>query len=1488
MEMKFKKYISILLALVMVFSFTATGFAASEMEAVPVEEQIVVQEEAPVVEAAAVVEDAPQVAQQGRPATPGYIYGTVDITDTEDALPVGVAKTALGAVPNGTVVTVREAGGTPTGLTGTVTTDGTVKEFAIDGSSLTDGDDYYVEIANVGILDNNVNTFTFSYNDDSATATTFEFDDTDVNDANIGLAVDMTDGTPDFEDVIIDADGNPVPDDMEVSVYETGSPTASDVPVASTATTGGTGDVDTSAVGPIKQGYYYGVFPGGPSSNGLDYDLSKTPSGGFAVGRSVATPYDLDIAPMDYTATEYTAVTVYADGLPNGTPAGAFSYRVYNISGATPVPVGPWQTSAAFAGGVSETTWDIPFVGLLADPDDYEIRVTSTTYGDTVITGAGIYFNTYNYAEMYGNFTAGTATGIKVQVLDGKNGDRPLAGYTVNFRTNPSTPLTSDTAVTDANGFVTVKTAAPVTATDIDIYFWGDPQPIGSPAVNYLGTDDESMTLVPSQVIGGLLTVYPEPAASDFLIKAISPVTIAQTAPTGTPLFSTVVNMSSAYTDTVAEYLEYVWQYSSDGGANWTDIPNSGNYWLAGIDIEYLLPIDLPAAPGSPYAGIFESGNLFRLKVWDEYGSFNPSTGLPLVSQTSNFAQLTKVAGYSIAGYVTDGRALYDGREVKLVKDYNTNNEVVVARSTTGVAPNPYGYFGFTNVINGSYTLVIDDFAVGGAQYYGVAQPVTVSGSNLTNVELKVTPKGVVEYTQMPANDTKPVGGTASFSATVRNVSGITPAPTLTYQWMVSKDKGATWAPLTGIGAAGPATSGAAFTYNTTAVTADMHQWMYKAVVYSSAAPSVEFASDPAVLRVAAYQAPVFTVQPVSVATAKGRQVVFTATAKGTTPLNISWMVKKTAEGAWENLSGNYSFVTVDDNGARKGTLTIAAGQVDSTWNGWQFKAIAANRDPAASADTTVDSSTATLTVAAPVAASIVTQPKNPTDVAVGRKADFKVEVAGTGPFVYDWQESFDNGNSWTTIPYPATPNTYAKTSEFTMTRNATDAMKNGVYQVRVRVASYNDDAMSAVSYIYSNPASINVTAFVNVSVGTLADVTAAIGQTAKFTITAQGSAPFYYLWQRQMKGSSIWEDLSPLYVKDASSYSIASVSSLVDGAKYRVWVAQSEFGQNRVLSNQATLKVIPFVFPAITKQPANAEAPVGGTASFTVEATGTGLQYKWYVSSDEGATWTLVDGAISATYTVENITEDMDGNLYKVVVYNSDGDEVTSDNAMLIVGELADGIEITSDVPSTGDKDGVIIYNGWTSKADSKIAPGSKFYANPDPEGTDFPQGSELQWTTSDETVISIDVQPDGAANVTAVGRGKAWLYAKLVDADGNVIPGFEAQQKVSVKQLVTDFIMFSDLDQYKDNPKTVKVGGVIGAWFGYVPEQDPTNPRSGVSKTGVTRDVRSSTGAAELVKGSDGNWKIKGLKPGYAIFEVTATDGSNVTRSVRVQVVK
>jgi hypothetical protein len=110
------------------------------------------------------------------------------------------------------------------------------------------------------------------------------------------------------------------------------------------------------------------------------------------------------------------------------------------------------------------------------------------------------------------------------------------------------------------------------------------------------------------------------------------------------------------------------------------------------------------------------------------------------------------------------------------------------------------------------------------------------------------------------------------------------------------------------------------------------------------------------------------------------------------------------------------------------------------------------------------------------------------------------------------------------------------------------------------------------------------------------------------------------------------------------------------DAAAYSVTVSNSLGG---VTSNAASLTVVGA--PAISTQPANVSASEGGTATFSVSATGANLCYQWTLNS------VGIGGATSASYTTPTLSLADNGGVYGVLVYNGAG-LIFSQGAVLTV----------------------------------------------------------------------------------------------------------------------------------------------------------------------------------------------------------------------------
>ena len=95
---------------------------------------------------------------------------------------------------------------------------------------------------------------------------------------------------------------------------------------------------------------------------------------------------------------------------------------------------------------------------------------------------------------------------------------------------------------------------------------------------------------------------------------------------------------------------------------------------------------------------------------------------------------------------------------------------------------------------------------------------------------------------------------------------------------------------------------------------------------------------------------------------------------------------------------------------------------------------------------------------------------------------------------------------------------------------------------------------------------------------------------------------------------------------------------------------------------------------PVITSQPGNRSVLVGQSTSFPVTANGTNITYKWYLSTNGGANWSLINnggnysGATSPTLSVTNIPLSFNNYLYRCEISGTCSPVAVTTNALLTV----------------------------------------------------------------------------------------------------------------------------------------------------------------------------------------------------------------------------
>ena len=190
------------------------------------------------------------------------------------------------------------------------------------------------------------------------------------------------------------------------------------------------------------------------------------------------------------------------------------------------------------------------------------------------------------------------------------------------------------------------------------------------------------------------------------------------------------------------------------------------------------------------------------------------------------------------------------------------------------------------------------------------------------------------------------------------------------------------------------------------------------------------------------------------------------------------------------------------------------------------------------------------------VGVTILTQPV-PQTVEPGTVVHFTVEAEGKEPLTYKWQYSTNNGANWVNVTSAA-----GKQADYSLTA---ELRHNGyLYRCKVSDADGYEAISDAVRLTVAEAEALRIT-------GQPEDVTVNAGQSAAFTVTAEGVGTLTYRWQYSTNGGSSWVNVSAASGKTAC-YTLTA-QARHNGYMYRCIVTDSADGAS-ITSDAVTLTV--------------------------------------------------------------------------------------------------------------------------------------------------------------------------------------------------------------------------------------------------------------------------------------------------------------------------
>jgi hypothetical protein len=324
--------------------------------------------------------------------------------------------------------------------------------------------------------------------------------------------------------------------------------------------------------------------------------------------------------------------------------------------------------------------------------------------------------------------------------------------------------------------------------------------------------------------------------------------------------------------------------------------------------------------------------------------------------------------------------------------------------------------------------------------------------------------------------------------------------------------------------------------------------------------------------------------QPASQTITPGSTATLTVVASGSGPFSYQW---------YEGVSGT----TTTPVGSNSSSFTTPPLTVTKSY--WVRVTSSCN------VPHTIDSATATITVACTAAPVISAQPTSRT---INAGQSTTLTVTASQAVTYQWYQGV--------APSTATP-VGTNSSSLTVSPSATTS-----YWVRVSNTCGNADSTTAT-----------VTVCVPVGIATQpGSPTIPAGSTATLTVVASGSGPFSYQWYQGTSGNVT----TPVGTNSPSF----TTPPLTTNTSYWVKVTSTCNGTSSVNSNTATVTVICTVAPSITAQPTSRTINAGQSTTLTVTVNSAGTtNYQWYQGAASLTTTPVGTNSSSLTVTPATTT---------------------------------------------------------------------------------------------------------------------------------------------------------------------------------------------------------------------------------------------------------
>ena len=626
----------------------------------------------------------------------------------------------------------------------------------------------------------------------------------------------------------------------------------------------------------------------------------------------------------------------------------------------------------------------------------------------------------------------------------------------------------------------------------------------------------------------------------------------------------------------------FQWEFSSNGGAGWSNVANSGGY--SGATTNTLTVDD----------DFLKNNYQFRCKM---------ETSTSVAPSYTNAVVLTVFRVITISNQPTNQQPMAPAAATFTVAASTADSATVSYAWEKSESGDGVTYAPITGATSASYTTDATTYDADFGDYYRCV--LSCSGaSNVTSSVAQNLVQRSISITAQPTNTTGAVGGTESFGVTATTSDN--DAGDITYQWQVSITSGASWSNVS------TGTGGTTATYTTATLTTTEDGYQYRCLL--SAAGATQVPSNAATLQIETV-AVVVSSQP-SDATVEETQTATFTTLGGVTMSPVggnaassSFEVDQfdTPSGGGGGSAGGqsahepsvtYQWEKSDDGGgawasvggATSASYTTAATTYAVDHND-QYRCVIS----AVGASTPATTNAVTLTVQRTF--SITAQPSNAT-ANEGGTATFAVTTStSSGTTTYQWERSDDGGVNYVTVG-GATSASYT-TPTLVYANDGSD---------RYRCVT---SLVGSAADITSNFAVLTVLRVITIQ--TQPQSQAVIeGGTATFNIGAQiTSDVISYQWQKSTDNAVSFNAVNganaATYTTPATTYPTSPSEQfrcvLTNAAATTVTSSAATLTVNESEFVSAPASVSPFIDPDTTKT--LSRQPVISTAAFVSEYAG-------------------------------------------------------------------------------------------------------------------------------------------------------------------------------------------------------------------------------------------------------------------------------------------